>query len=197
MWTQSRFFTLFLVVYILFYHVTIDWKNIQGSNNKISKNNLNTIHVDQNIFASSWFYQDVLMIEPSCADGARTQKPDWIDLFQFYQDAEDLCWDSYLHGSRRYLLLQHLTQLLDLAEPRSPTRRPDSVQNRSSTIMKRKVEGDDVEEGQRTIMRKALEKRKTQQERGHTMLATMGATTWRQLPPVKLVVEAENNRNII
>lgn len=68
-----------------------------------------------------------------------------------------------------------MTQLLDLAEPRSPNRRPDSVQNRSSTIMKKKVEGGDVEEGQRTIMRKAMEKRKTQQEREHTMLAALGA----------------------
>ena len=68
--------------------------------------------------------------------------------------------------------------------------------------MKKKVEGGDVEEGQRTIMRKAMEKRKTQQEREHTMLAALGAklaraTTWRQLPPVKLVVEAGNNRNVI
>ena len=98
-----------------------------------------------------------------------------VAAVKFYQDARDLCWDSYLHGSRSDLLLQHvfISRTFDpitghcwpkVSPKERRTRKPGSVQNTSSTIMKSEEENrwGDVEEGQRTIRRKASEKRKTQ-----------------------------------
>ena len=38
------------------FHAAINWNYIQGSNDKILKNNLSMIHVDQNMFVPPWFY---------------------------------------------------------------------------------------------------------------------------------------------